>query len=363
MKVIPGHTRYMATEDGRVWDTRREREVAQVITGEPPYTYVNVQTDEGERKLRRLHILIAKAYHPNPDNLPTVDHIDRDKFNNRKDNLRWATYAEQSVNRDICIFTEDGTPLGTLCEQYENPVAAYSYIVRYVKQLGVESAILKYDNFLRLGEGYRRVVEYDGQEVYLLDLCNGDEERYDTVIQRLRKGWPVWNALHGISAGPYHNSFTMPVDATEVVHVWLPSKAYLLELGISALDRKLEQYQYFCDVLADPYPGHLHTVQHPDGRTITGSLSQLCETFQVRRETVEARRKVHKMTLQEALLATPQRISGVYINGVKDSQRGWFKYFSLPVKSAISYRGRHKCTFEQVLQHYGVDLSTLEISY
>ena len=46
-----------------------------------------------------IHVLLAKAFIPNPDNLPTVDHIDRNKQNNNISNLRWASLETQNINR------------------------------------------------------------------------------------------------------------------------------------------------------------------------------------------------------------------------------------------------------------------------
>ena len=48
---------------------------------------------------RRIHRLVALAFIPNPDNLPTIDHIDRNKSNNNVNNLRWADRQTQSNNR------------------------------------------------------------------------------------------------------------------------------------------------------------------------------------------------------------------------------------------------------------------------
>jgi hypothetical protein len=48
----------------------------------------------------RLHRAVAELFIPNPENKQTVDHINRDKHDNRVCNLRWATYKEQAENRD-----------------------------------------------------------------------------------------------------------------------------------------------------------------------------------------------------------------------------------------------------------------------
>lgn len=96
-RVVDGWDNYVVTSCGRVF-RKDGKEVAQVLTGEPQYKYVNLRQDE-QRKLIRVHRLVALAFLPAVEGKAFVDHIDRDKMNNNASNLRWATASENQRNQ------------------------------------------------------------------------------------------------------------------------------------------------------------------------------------------------------------------------------------------------------------------------
>jgi len=58
-------------------------------------------TRPGTKSTVTVHVLVATAFiGPKPSDRHTVDHINRDKSDNRVQNLRWATPSEQHANRD-----------------------------------------------------------------------------------------------------------------------------------------------------------------------------------------------------------------------------------------------------------------------
>lgn len=53
----------------------------------------------GTQKTLRVAKEVGLAFIPNPDNKPTIDHINRNRTDNRVENLRWCSYQEQNMNR------------------------------------------------------------------------------------------------------------------------------------------------------------------------------------------------------------------------------------------------------------------------
>lgn len=103
MKDIKGYEgRYAATEDGRIW-SHVSNKFLKPVKRKDGYYKVTLSDKYCSVKYYLLHRIIAETFLENPENKPTVDHIDRNKDNNNISNLRWATHSEQVFNENTDI--------------------------------------------------------------------------------------------------------------------------------------------------------------------------------------------------------------------------------------------------------------------
>ena len=86
-----GKTTYTKRHGVRLWKSRMLKEK------NPNGRDVRVDLwKDGVPHGRLVHRLVAKAFHPNPENKPTINHKDGNPRNNNKENIEWATYEENS---------------------------------------------------------------------------------------------------------------------------------------------------------------------------------------------------------------------------------------------------------------------------
>lgn len=83
---------YLVSDNGQVWSLYRHKTLKSTID-KYGYEKVGLYAD-GKVYTRTVHRLVAQAFISNPNNLPTVNHINEDKTDNRVSNLEWASVAD-----------------------------------------------------------------------------------------------------------------------------------------------------------------------------------------------------------------------------------------------------------------------------
>ena len=104
-KPIEGYEHYLVSNFGRLWSLRRRRGLLKpqfrnsghAARKNPTKWYLYIHLTDYKKGIDEkflVHRLVAKAFLPNPNNYPQIDHIDEDPQNNRVDNLRWCTQEQ-----------------------------------------------------------------------------------------------------------------------------------------------------------------------------------------------------------------------------------------------------------------------------
>lgn len=119
MKEHPLLEGYLVSEDGKVFTCHKKRslgkgKIESYIDYDNPIELKLTYHKNGYVYARgkRLHRIVADLYIPNPNNLPEVNHIDKNKLNNNVENLEWVSRqknAEHSLSKRYMVeFIETG---------------------------------------------------------------------------------------------------------------------------------------------------------------------------------------------------------------------------------------------------------------
>lgn len=118
--------RYIQDRFGMKAPYRIPEKILKPKRSQKGYLFVHLSV-QGRAKPCRIHRLVAEHFIPNPQGLPTVNHKNEDKTDNRVENLEWCTQAynneygtrtqrsqkSQPHRRAVRMLSKDGTLLRT----------------------------------------------------------------------------------------------------------------------------------------------------------------------------------------------------------------------------------------------------------
>lgn len=362
-RIVPGFSRYKISYCGKsVVDMNTGNMISQVKSGIPQYLYVNAFNDEGKRKLVRVHRLVAMAWKSKPTGLEYVDHIDRNKFNNHMDNLRWVDRKGNA--RNISNNRYYGQEL--LVDKLDRCVKDWSTPLyqKCLKGLDegicVEESIVKYMGFLVYGiksNGFNRVV--DGK--YLIQTLKGGRELYQTVCTNLDKGWSYWNALHNV---PSHVAGSLEVvDPKSGVGIWFRNKNQILEHVSNRVGSSVGEISYQNQKHNLPY---FVFKWHPDdnlnkyvinyeGSVVTGTAREISTITGLSTDLI-------RWHSGKPPSNQKKRIRTYLFDGEFVTRKYILEYFGFNSKIKGAKMSEKKLSLRELLIEEGVDISGYEIS-
>lgn len=99
MRIIEGSDTDYITPSGKIYKDYGENKFfpkKNTLNKANGYLYCGITMSTGNNQQFRVHILVAKAFLPNPNNYPCVCHKDDNKQNCHMNNLEWATVQKNT---------------------------------------------------------------------------------------------------------------------------------------------------------------------------------------------------------------------------------------------------------------------------
>jgi hypothetical protein len=105
---IEGYEDYIISNYGEVWSLKRGKVILfKQQVGSNGYMLCRLYMN-GRGKTLGVHMLVGNHFIGKREGNMSFDHIDRNKLNNRADNIRLATKTEQNINQKIRCTNKTG---------------------------------------------------------------------------------------------------------------------------------------------------------------------------------------------------------------------------------------------------------------
>ena len=150
--------RYCKSRGRGINERKDYYEIVIPSTTQDGYPIVSIPIS-GRRAMKLVHRIVAETFIENPRGCREVDHLNRNKLDNRVENLRWCTHKENMVNVTKC--TE---------KTYWRDITAKDLITgkryRFKKFSDIKSFALRYNWGQGWGTAIRRKLDRSGGVAY-----------------------------------------------------------------------------------------------------------------------------------------------------------------------------------------------------
>jgi len=152
--LVNNYEDYVIFSTGKVYSKKHKKFIKPHISNQG-YLRIEISKNNNPKKYF-VHRLIAEHFIENLYNLPSIDHIDRNKLNNDISNLRWSSRTLQNINKNIQKTNTTGFT-GVQFIKKDN-----SYMARWSinnKEYSKTFSLKKYENAKQLAIEYRNKME------------------------------------------------------------------------------------------------------------------------------------------------------------------------------------------------------------
>ena len=190
---------YQVSNLGRVKRIKggRGTHIGKILHGAPAtdgYWRVLLRKNS-KSKCVNVHILVAKAFIPNPDNKPEVNHIDGNKLNNACSNLEWVSHKENmdhAWKNGLCHFHSEET-------RRKLSIAANNRSEEHRRKLSIAASNRTAEHRRKLGEAHKgkapseetrkKISESTKGRVYVNDGVRTKRVRPEKLQDYLNEGY------------------------------------------------------------------------------------------------------------------------------------------------------------------------------